>query len=118
MNRESIKILIGGFIAAAITWFLNHRMGLGPIIANGIVGVMVSLFLSPKLAGAYYVASFVGMSSMAIIPSMLVAGFAGLLASLVIMFSKDIYGGIGGKGGTIASISTLVTMGFIYLFIR
>ena len=116
MKRENIKILIGGFIAASITWLLNHTMGFGPIIANGIVGVVVPICLSPKLAGAYYVSSFVGMSSISIMPSMIVAGFGGMLAGLVIVFSTDIYGGIGGKGGTIATISTLLTKGILYLF--
>lgn len=117
MKKENIRILIGGFFAAVITWFLNHTMGLGPIIANGIVGILVSILLSPKLAGAYYVSSFVGMSSSNIIPTMVVAGIGGMIASFIIVFSTDIYGGIGGKGGTIATISTLLTKGILYLFL-
>lgn len=117
MKKENINILIGGVIAAAITWYINNNLGYGPIIANGIVGVLVSLLFSPRLAGAYYVASFVGMSSGAIIPSIFVAGFGGLLASIVIVHSTDIYGGIGGKGGTIATLSTLLTRGILHLFI-
>lgn len=117
MKKEKIKILVGGFFAAAITWFLNHTIGLGPIIANGIVGIVVSILLSPKLAGAFYVSSFVGMSSINIMPTMLVSGFGGMLASFIIVFSTDIYGGIGGKGGTIATISTLLTKGILYLFL-
>ncbi len=117
MKKENIKILVGGVVVAAITWYINNTLGYGPIIANGIVGVLVSLLFSPKLAGAYYVASFVGMSSMTIIPSIILAGVGGLFAAVVIVFSADIYGGVGGKGGTIATLSTLLTKGILYLFI-
>lgn len=115
LNRENRKILIGGFLSATITWYINNTLGYGPIIANGIVGIVVSLLLAPKLAGAYYVASFVGMSNITVIPSMVYAGFGGLFAATVIVFSTDIYGGIGGKGGTIATLSTLLTKGILYL---
>lgn len=117
MNRENIKLIIGAVLAASITWILNHKIGLGPIVANGLIGVVVSLVFSQKLAGAYYVASFIGMSANFVIPTALVAGIAGLLSGFVIILTQSIYGGIGGKGGTIAAFSTQLIRVILILFI-
>ena len=112
---DCLKLLVGSFFASAITWYINHRLGLGPIIANGLVGVVASL-LFRKNSGAYYVASFIGMSSQAVIPSMIMSGLAGILAGLVIVFSKEIYHGIGGKGGTIAAFSAQISSIIVSFF--
>lgn len=116
-NLVNLEIIVGGFLVAAITWYMNHNLGLGPIISNGLVGVIVALVFEPKLAGAYYVASFVGMSGENIIPSMLLAGIGGVIAGIVIVFSQEAYNGIGGKGGTTAAFSTQVVKTILGLFI-
>ena len=103
---ENIKIVIGCSFAAMITWHINHGMDYGPIIANGLVGVIAGLIFSPKEAGAYYITSFIGMSSQTIVASMTIAGVIGLIAGLVIILSQEVYAGIGGKGGTISAMST------------
>lgn len=117
MNKENIKLLIGTVLAASLTWILNHNIGLGPIIANGLIGVFVSLIFKPKLAGAFYISSFIGMSGSFVIPSFLAAGIAGFLSGIVILLTQTIYGGIGGKGGTIAAFSTQLVRTVLALFI-
>lgn len=117
VNYESLFLIIGTALSAAITWYINHELGYGPIIANGIVGVAAGLLFSPKKAGAFYIASFIGMSAQEIVFSIPMAGFIGLFAGLVIIFSKEIYDGIGGKGGTIAALSTQLIRIIISLFI-
>lgn len=117
INLVNLEIIVGTFIAAAITWYINHNIGLGPIISNGIVGVIVALIFSPKLAGAYYVASFVGMSGQNIIPSMMISGIGGVIAGIVIVFSQEAYNGIGGKGGTTAAFSTQIIRIILGLFV-
>lgn len=37
---------------------------------------------------------------------MTMAGVIGLVAGIVIIFSKEVYAGVGGKGGTTAALST------------
>lgn len=117
INYEHLMLVLGTSFSAAITWYLNHSLGLGPIIANGIVGVLVALLFSSKKAGAFYIASFIGMSSQGIVTSMAMAGIIGLFAGFVIIFSQEIYAGVGGKGGTIAALSTQIIRLIMSLFV-
>jgi hypothetical protein len=117
LNLVNLEIIIGAFLAAALTWYINHNLGIGPIIANGIIGVVVALVFPSKLAGAYYVASFVGMSAQSIMPSMIFAGVGGVLAGIIIVLSEEAYNGIGGKGGTTAAFSTQIVSTIMGLFI-
>lgn len=115
-GRECMRLLLGSFLAASITWYINHRIGFGPIVANGLVGLIAS-GLFPKNAAPYYIASFIGMSAVAVIPSMWLAGLGGIVAGLIIVFSNEVYNGIGGKGGTVAAISTQLLSFFAGLFV-
>lgn len=117
IDYQNIFLIIGTALSAAITWYINHTLGYGPIIANGIVGIFVGLLFSSKKAGAFYIASFIGMSGLRIVESMSMAGLIGLFAGFVIIFSKEVYDGIGGKGGTIAALSTQIVRLLMGLFI-
>lgn len=117
MNKEDIKLLIGTVLAAALTWYINHKMGYGPIIANGLIGVVAAVLFNSRLAGAFYVASFVGMSGAAVIPSVFFAGIGGLISGIVIILSPEVYAGMGGKGGTIAAFSTHMARAISQFFI-
>ena len=109
INKTRSHILICSFIGATLTWFINHRMGYGPVIANGLVGVMAAIFLPNSLAGITYTSSFIGMSSLAIIPSIGAAALGSLIVALILLTTVEIYAGIGGKGGTTAALSTIIT---------
>lgn len=117
INNKSLYILICSFVGVTLTWFINHKMGYGAVIANGLVGVMAATFLPNDLAGITYTSSFVGMSSLAVIPSIYVAALASLIVALVFITTAEIYAGIGGKGGTTAALSTIVTKTIMKLFI-
>lgn len=116
-DKRSLYILICSFIGVTLTWFINHRMGYGAVIANGLVGVMAAIFLPNDLAGITYTSSFVGMSSLAVIPSMLSAAIGSLIVGLILLTTVEIYAGIGGKGGTTAALSTIITKAIIRFFI-
>lgn len=117
MGIRNINTILGVFSAAALTWYINHKIGFGPIVANGMVGVIVALSFSSKLSGILYAASFVGMSSQTIIPSALMAGMGGLLVGIILLHSNEVYAGIGGKGGTTAAISTQIVNLVLKLFL-
>lgn len=84
MDRKKLYILICAFIGVIFTWFINHQMGYGAIVANGLVGVIAAILLPGYLAGVTYTASFVGMSSVAVIPSLLGAALGGLIVGMIL----------------------------------
>ncbi|WP_100065305.1 hypothetical protein [Miniphocaeibacter massiliensis] len=109
IKKKNIYVLICSFIGVTLTWFINHKMGYGAVIANGLVGVMAAIFLPNNLAGITYTSSFVGMSSLDVIPSLPVAAIGSLVVSIIFINTAEIYAGIGGKGGTTAALSTIIT---------
>lgn len=115
-SKKSLYVLICCFVGVNFTWFINHKMGYGPVIANGLVGLMAAIFLPNDLAGITYTSSFVGMSSLAVIPTMAVATLGCVIVWLVLQVTAEIYVGIGGKGGTTAALSTIVTKTIMSLF--
>ena len=116
VNKKRLSILICSFIGVTLTWFINHEMGYGPVIANGLVGVMAAIFLPNNLAGITYTSSFVGMSSLAVVPSMAAAILGSLIVGLILLITQEIYAGIGGKGGTTAALSTIITKTIVKIF--
>lgn len=116
INRRHIYVLICSFIGVTLTWFINHKMGYGAVIANGLVGVMAATFLPNDLAGITYTSSFIGMSSLAVIPSMAAATLGSIVVALVFLATAEIYAGIGGKGGTTAALSTIITKTIMSFF--
>lgn len=116
INKRRIYIMLCSFIGVTFTWFINHKMGYGAVIANGLVGVMAATFLPNDLAGITYTTSFVGMSSLAVIPTMAAATLGSLIVGLVFLTTAEIYAGIGGKGGTTAALSTIILKTVIKIF--
>ncbi len=115
-NKRSLYILACSVIGVTVTWFINHKMGYGAVIANGLVGVMAATFLPNDLAGITYTSSFVGMSSLSVIPNLMSGALAGVIAAAVLITTAQIYAGIGGKGGTTAALSTIITRNIIRFF--
>lgn len=113
---KSYNILISTFFSVIGTWYLNHKLNLGPIVANGIVGVLASVLLPKNLAAMVFTSSFVGMSSLKIIPNLGSAGLGGIIVGLVILTTGEVFAGIGGKGGTTAALSTIITKNILNLF--
>lgn len=108
VNKKNLYILLCSFIGVTVTWFINHKMGYGAVVANGLVGVFAATVLPKDLAGITYTTSFVGMSSLAVIPDMGTAVLGSLIVGMVLLSTAEIYAGIGGKGGTTAALSTLI----------
>ncbi len=100
--------------AAALTDFLNVRMGHGPVLASAFVGVAAALLLpamhgelGSTLAVVAFCASFVGMSSRGRLPNAFWAAMAGLVCGVMFLFTTPWLGGAGGKLGTLAFGSTI-----------
>ncbi|MEA3459107.1 MAG: hypothetical protein U9R11_00270 [Chloroflexota bacterium] len=105
---KNVKIIVCCIIGAAASYFMNHNLGYGAVIASGIVGVAAAILLPAELAGPAYTASFAGMSAAAVLPNLAAAAVAGLVVGLVWILTLPIYSGCGGKMGTIAATSVLI----------
>ncbi|OWZ83271.1 hypothetical protein [Natranaerobius trueperi] len=115
-NKEHITIVGLSIVSALITYTLNVIVGYGPFIANGFVGILAALLLPKGLTAATYTASFVGMSDDFVIPSLTIAALAGLIVGIMIIITKPILAGWGGKGGTTAALSVVLTLAVINIF--
>ena len=94
------------FIGAMLTYGLSIELGLGAVLASGIIGVFAALFM-PKYAVAIFCGSFVGMSSVELL-TLLPFTFASLVSATIFVFAKEVFNGYGGKLGTIALSSALI----------
>jgi len=104
--------------AAAVTYSISVRLGHGPVMASGIVGLVGGLSLPvahPTIGGlltiAVFCGSFAGMSTAARFANEWYMVLAGALCGLVIIYSSPHMGGVGGKLGAIAFGSTIALSG-------
>ncbi|MFA9417204.1 hypothetical protein [Natrinema sp. HArc-T2] len=95
--------------AAVLTYGLNVHAGLGPVRASALVGLAVGLVL-PQVGGAAYCGSFVGMVSSTVLPSLEGVAIAGTVAGLAFVATADVFGGFGGKYGTLALFGCLTSV--------
>ncbi len=99
------RIDIGNFFAVfagtLITYFLSVNIGLGPVVAAGLVGVLATL-VTPKFDVPLYCGAFAGMASNVLLPTFFHISLAGIIAGLVFVLTKPVFNGFGGKLGTIA----------------
>ncbi|GHC48795.1 hypothetical protein [Ulvibacter litoralis] len=113
---EQVSVVIWVPIGAVVCYVLNVYGNLGSVLAAGITGTVASFlpllrkesFYLKKLPNAMYCGAFVGMSSVAITPSIGFVVAAGILAGVFYMLSKNLFLGIGGKLGTIAFVGVVL----------
>ena len=115
-SKRSLYFFICSFLGVTSTWFIHHEMGYGAVVANGLIGVIAATFLPNNLAGITYTSSFIGMSSIIVIPSFKAAILASVIIWLLFLTTADIYAGIGGKGGTTAALATIITKYILRFF--
>jgi len=103
-------------ISAVLSYFINHDMHQGPVIAASIVGIAAGfLFKDPLYAVAGYSAAFMGMCSKAVFPEWYYLVPAGIIHALVVIALLKIFVGWGGKAGTMGFIA--VNINAVLLFI-
>jgi len=101
---QGLSVILGGLAAYA----LAHELGLGPVIAASLIGLLASL-IWPETSVAAYCGAFVGMTSDILFFNYWEVTLAGLIAGGVYLLTKDIFNGFGGKLGTIALVGTALT---------
>ena len=118
-----LMIILVSLIATPLTFYFNCIRGNGPVLASGFVGLLGGLILpivfpgiGSTLAVVAICASFAGMSSKARCTGIWVLFITGLILGVIYIYSAPIFGGAGGKLGTIAFGSIMATYGFLSLF--
>lgn len=109
-KNKNLQIVVTAIIATLFTYFLSINLGLGAVVASGLVGIIASLLLPAELAVIAYTATFVGMSSPLVLVSYPMVIVAGLLVGGIFILTQPIYQGFGGKLGTIAACAVIITV--------
>lgn len=108
----SVLIIIGGCLGA-IGAFQLQKVGLSPVVASCIVGLLGALvgywMNSEDLSMVIFAGSFVGMTaiSLASFPIMILAGLA---CGVIYLLAEPIFVGYGGKLGAMAFVSVLLVL--------
>ncbi len=118
-------IVLSAALAAGSTWVLADYKNLGAVRASSIVG-LIGGFALPLLlpmtgsdhAAAVFCASFAGMVSRERMPKLWMVLLAGAAAGAIFQFSASLFGGIGGKLGTIALASVLSVWGYNAILLK
>ena len=121
-TKTILLIILVALIATPLTYYFNVIRGHGAVLASAFVGLLGGLILPiiPEVGGTLAVvaicASFAGMSNKARCPHIWMMVVAGLFIGIIFVYSTPIFGGAGGKLGTIAFGSVMAIYGFMSLF--
>ncbi|MDZ7746688.1 MAG: hypothetical protein U5K28_09340 [Halobacteriales archaeon] len=114
----SVAVAAGSLAAATVgavgAYRLARLRGLGPVFGSSVVGIVaggVALVLpgTTLLAAAAFCGSFTGMSHSGRLPSVASVALAGVVTGLLFTAAVPVLAGFGGKLGTVAFVSCLVT---------
>lgn len=116
VDFEDFGVLFWVPLGALSTFFIANTCGFGGVIAAGTVGTIVS-FVPNVFKGAsvksipvaVYCGAFVGMSSGEVTHGYLFVGIAGLIAGGLLLISKNLFSGVGGKLGLLAFCGVVLT---------
>lgn len=121
-DNYALYISIGA-ISAYVTFVLNNRANVGPVMASAIIGFFGAVVFLYVNGGAYagyapviYGASFIGMSSKKTLPSFVMVLSAGMIFGVIYVFNINNFTGIGGRLGLTAFLSVLITTGLFCAF--
>lgn len=123
---EKVYIAIWVPIGAISCYFLNHAFGLGSVLSASLVGLIGALipYLNkksnylPHLPPAIYCGAFVGMSNTKVAHDVYFILAASICTAILLIISKSLLNGIGGKLGTLAFAGVTITYLILFLFSR
>ncbi|TYT62771.1 hypothetical protein [Natrialba swarupiae] len=102
---DALAVVVG----AVVTFLASVSLGLGPVVASALVGVLAGVFV-PRVAVPAYCGSFVGMASPSAFPSLEYVAAAGVISGIAYVATTESFDGVGGKLGTIALCGCLATV--------
>lgn len=108
--NKNAQLVIVATIGTALTYYLNISLELGPMVASGLVGLLAALFLPTDLAIVAYTAAFAGMSASFVLVNYYMVTLTGFFVGIIFIITQPIYQGFGGKLGTIAACSVILSV--------
>lgn len=102
---DAVAVVAG----AVLTHVASVDVGLGPVVASALVGLLAGL-LTPRVDAAAYCGSFVGMASAQVFPAVEYLLLAGGVSALAFVAAKGAFEGVGGKLGTLALFGCVTTV--------
>ncbi len=97
---------VGVMGGALLTFALSVDLGLGPVVAAGLVGIAATLLVR-RFDVPIYCGAFAGMACSSLLHGYGHMVLASALAGTVFLLAKPVFNGFGGKLGTIAYIGCL-----------
>lgn len=121
---EHILVVLWIPIGALASFYLNHLLGLGAVISAATVGSVASFIPNlnkqshymRQLPAAIYCGAFIGMSSIGVAPNIVFILTASFFTAILLILSKNLFAGVGGKLGTLAFAGVVITS-FLYFLI-
>ena len=107
VSRAALYNFTGVVGGALTTYALSVDLGLGAVVAAGVIGLLGALIF-PEQGVPIYCGAFVGMVSPDLLNSLPHVLLAGVIGGLVFVLSTGVLDGFGGKLGTIAFTGTVV----------
>ncbi|MFC4389995.1 hypothetical protein [Flavobacterium quisquiliarum] len=111
-------------IGAVSSFYVNHYLGLGPVIAAAAIGTLGSFVPEinkhsnylKQVPAVMYCGAFIGMSNTRVAPDIFFILAASFFTAVLILVSKSLFSGVGGKLGTLAFTGVAITS-FVYYLI-
>ncbi len=103
IDLDGLLIILSVFITYSIVHFFN----ISAVLASSFIGLLGYLFIR-KYQISIYCGSFAGMVSVALFGYFEV-GILAVLCAFIFLLTKPLFSGFGGKLGTVAFLSSLIT---------
>ncbi|HQJ51947.1 MAG TPA: hypothetical protein PKW05_09255 [Anaerolineae bacterium] len=107
-SNKNIVTFLAVVAGAVLSHWMNIDLKLGLVVGSAVVG-LVAAVLVPDYAAAAYSGSFVGMAGIKLLPGYPQLVMAGVVAGIVYVLTLAVFGGFGGKLGTIAASGCVIT---------
>jgi hypothetical protein len=107
-SNKNILSFVAVVVGGLVSHFINIDLKLGLVVGSAVVGV-VAAFLVPDYAVAAYTGSFVGMAGTKLLPGYAQLAMAAAVAGIVYILALTVFGGFGGKLGTISAFGCVFT---------
>lgn len=110
------------FIVGSLgTYFVNERYQIGVVVASSLLGLTFGLILpnifanGHSLAVALFCGTFIGMSTTSKLTTRISVIIAGIIGTIIYLYTAPYFAGLGGKLGLIAFGSSIATAGIYNL---